>query len=341
MKVLRRTLFLGVVFCAFIAGVFSLWAHKSQAKDTIVWGVDYSDSQAEYLGLSPTETYSAIIHDLSAKNIKIHVNWDTVEKTKGTFDFAVLDREVGEAERNHVKLILVIGMKTGRWPECHAPLWFDEVEKDKRQAELLRYVTTVVARYKNSKAVEYWQIENEPLLRFGECPSWYYAQGTKGLQAEVDAVKSVDTSRKIIISDSGELSTWTTVAPIADIVGITMYRSTWNGTQKTFGLNPYAFLSPEFYSAKASFIEKYYDKPVISVELQAEPWASKPLAQASVYEQEQSMNAELFDENVTFAKQTGLQAFYFWGAEWWYFMKVKHNSPDIWDKATQLFAEQN
>ncbi len=338
-KIFSKKILFVLTLCALSALLLFAWTQKSQAIDQIAWGVDFSESQAVYLGLDPRETYSAIIHDLGAKNIKIHINWDTIETAEGTYDFSTLDTEVKEAERNHVKLILVVGMKTGRWPECHLPQWFTQLPEDKRQDELLSYVSTLVQRYRSSRAVQYWQVENEPTVRFGICPSWYYAHGTTLLEDEVSKVRSDDPSRKIIISDSGELSTWTGVAPTADIVGITMYRSSWNGAQKTFGINPYAFLTPSYYSTKAAYIRMHYGKPVISIELQAEPWASKPLREASIAEQEKSMNPKLFEENIAFAKAAGLRSYYFWGAEWWYSMKTDHGKPEIWNEAKQLFAE--
>jgi len=324
----------------FILGTtaLSLWAHTLRADEKVVWGVDWSDSQATYLGLDPAEAYSAVIHDLGAKHIKIHINWNDTEKEQHQFDFTSLDREVREAEDNNVQLILVVGMKTGRWPECHTPEWFKNISPREREAEIIRYTSTVVGRYKNSSAVAYWQIENEPFIKFGTCPSWYYKTETSVLASEVAAVRALDPSRKIITSDSGELSTWTKAAEVGDIVGITMYRSSWNASEKTFGLNPYTFLSPDFYATKAALIQSYYHKPVISVELQAEPWASDGLAEASLAEQAKSMNPELFAENISFAKQAGLGAYYFWGAEWWYWMKTKHNQPEIWNRAKELFA---
>lgn len=339
-KFLLKTLIFGIISCALLAASFVFLVNTIQADDEIIWGVNYSESQAAYLGLDPDETYSAIIHDLGAKHIKIHVNWNATEPEQGVYNFESLDRQVKEAEDNGVNLILVIGMKTGRWPECHLPTWFMKIPEEQRQQEIVRYVDAIVDKYEGYNAVQYWQVENEPFLQFGTCPDWYYQQGTDLLKAEVAAVRAEDSSRKIIVSDSGELSTWTKVAPIADIVGITMYRSSWDSSQKTFGLNPYTFLSPEFYATKAAFIKSYYDKPVISIELQAEPWASKPLAEASLEEQMESMNPELFAENIEFAKQTGLQAYYFWGAEWWYWMKLKHDQPEIWDKAKQLFTNE-
>ncbi len=339
---LKIFIFLSLV-AASLAAFFVTSAPEStvEARDELVWGVDFSESQAEYLGLDAEETYSAIINDLGAKHIKIHINWNATEPEKDVFNFESLDRQVALAEEAEVKLILVIGLKTGRWPECHTPDWYEAVPESERHAELITYISTLVERYKSSPAVQYWQVENEPLLKFGVCPQGYYKSGIDTLRTEVDAVRAIDPSRKIIVSDSGELSTWTDVAGIADIVGITTYRSTWNGAEKTFGLNPYTFLSPDFYASKAAFIQKLYGKQVISIELQAEPWASKPLAEASLEEQAKSMNPELFDENVEFAKQTGLQAFYFWGVEWWYWMKTKHDQPLIWNKARILFIESD
>ena len=335
-----KIIFFIAITCAFIAAPLFVSIHTSQADNEILWGVNFSESQAEYLGLDAKEVYQAIIHDLGAKKIKIHINWNSTEKNRNNFNFSSLDYQVAEAQKNNVKLILVIGMKTGRWPECHTPTWFEQVPKDTRQDEIVRYVSTIVERYKSSKAVEYWQLENEPFLEFGTCPDWYYEQDTSLLEAEVAAVRAIDAEREIIISESGELSDWTKAASLADIVGVTMYRSSWNETEKTFGLNPYSFLAPEFYSAKAAFINHYYKKPVISIELQAEPWTAKPLGESSLEVQAMSMNPELFKENVEFAKQAKLGSYYFWGAEWWYWMKTKHNQPEIWELAKQLFAEQ-
>jgi hypothetical protein len=335
-KTIIAILFIGVL--AVFSFIFWISTLTAESND-IVWGVTFSDSQATYLGLNPDEVYTALIKDLNVKHIKLHVNWNATEKSHGVLDFDTLDRRIQEAEANDVKLILVIGMKTGRWPECHTPKWFLKVPPENRQAEIVRYVSTIVGRYAESDAIEFWQIENEPFLEFGTCPDWYYEENLTLLQNEINAVRALDPDRKIIISESGELSTWTKGAEMADIVGVTLYRSTWNSTEETFGINPYTFLTPKFYIAKSAFIKSVYQKPVISIELQAEPWASRGLAEASLAEQEKSMNPELFAENIAFARETGFGAYYFWGAEWWYWMKTRHNQPEIWEQAKVLFNE--
>jgi hypothetical protein len=305
------------------------------------WGVDFSQSQAEYLKLDWKETYSAIINDLGARNIKLHTNWDWVEGKQDNFYFNDIDWQIKQAEKKKVNIIYVIGVKTGRWPECHIPTWATGLSEKDQQSELLKYITVVVNRYKKSKAIINWQVENEPLFKFGVCPGWYY-QNDNFLKTEVALVKSLDPTRKIIISDSGEQSDWFDAAKIGDIVGTTMYRSVWTQVTKTFGIPlTYTFLDPTTYMRKAQIIQTMFSKPVICIELQAEPGAGEPLMQAPLSEQLKSMNPQMFEEGVAFAKQTGLSKFYFWGVEWWYWMKTVQNQPGIWNEAKQLFQTKN
>jgi hypothetical protein len=50
------------------------------------------------------------------------------------------------------------------------------------------------------------------------------------------------------------------------------------------------------------------------------------------------MNLEKFRKNIEFAKKTGLDEFYLWGAEWWYWLKEKQNQPEIWKEAKKLMS---
>lgn len=318
-----------VIFCYFFVG-------SSPVPKNITWGVDFSQMQAENLKLNWKEAYSAIIDDLGAKNIKLHTQWDWIEGKKDDYYFDDIDWQINQAEQNDVKIIYVIGMKTGRWPECHIPTWANGLSEKDQQSELLKYITEVVQRYKNSKAVAYWQVENEPLFNFGQCPSWYY-QNDDFLKTEVNLIKSLDSSRQIIVSDSGEQSSWFGAAKIGDIVGITMYRDVWAHITDGFGFNFNSFLSPVTYWRKALLIKKIFGRNVICIELQAEPWTSKPFYDVPLPEQEKTMNPDLFEKNIEYAKETGLDKFYFWGVEWWYWLKVNRNQPAIWNEAKQLF----
>ena len=323
------SILLVVVFCYFFVG-------KAPVVKNITWGVDFSQMQAESLKLNWKETYLAIINDLGVKSIKLHTQWDWVEGKQGSYYFDDIDWQLSQANIKGVKIIYVVGMKSGRWPECHAPTWLSSLSKDQQQLELLKYIKTVVLRYKDNPVITDWQVENEPFFKFGECPAWYYDNG-KFLEKEVALVKSLDNSRQIIISDSGEQSSWFRAAKIADIVGITMYREVWAHVADGWGFYLKSFLSPVTYWRKALLIKKIFGKNVIGIELQAEPWTSKPFYDVLLSEQEKTMNLEIFKKNVEYAKETGLDKFYFWGVEWWYWMKTTQNQPEIWNEAQKLF----
>jgi hypothetical protein len=324
---------IALIFAQLIIAVAgAVFAAPNSTQDGITWGVNFSQSQAEYLGLNWKETYLSIVDDLGAKNLKLITNWSWIEGKRDEFYFSDVDWQIQQAEQRDVKIIYVLGMKTGRWPECHIPDWAQDLPKREQQQELLQYMTQVVLRYKSSKAIAYWQVENEPLFKFGRCPSWYY-RGDRFLKSEVSLVRELDPSRRIIISDSGERSNWQDAAEIGDIVGTTMYRT----NVKRSGFWSYSFLDASFYSQKAETIKNLFGRDVICIELQAEPWPSKPLLEAPLAEQLKSMNPEMLKENIEFAESTGLKAFYLWGAEWWYWMKTKQGQPELWNEAKEIF----
>jgi len=322
--------------CYFLVG----WAPK---QDNITWGIDFSQMQAEALGLNWKEAYLSIIEDLGVKNIKLHTQWDWVEGQKSEYYFDDIDWQLQQAEKQGVNIIYVLGIKTGRWPECHDPDWARSLSETEEQQATLDYVKEVVLRYKDNPAIKYWQIENEPLLKFGECPSWYY-DGGEFLKKEVELVRSLDSSRKIIVSDSGELSLWIKSGKIGDILGTTMYRKAWVDIA-SYGLPA---LIPNFYGTypippvcywrKAQMIKTFYGKDTMCIELQAEPWPQGQIYDTSVEEQLKTMDLSQFKKNVEYAKKTGLDTFYFWGTEWWYWMKTTQNNPEIWNEAKTLFS---
>jgi len=316
--------FLLLIFCYLFIGT------PPQAKE-ISWGVNFSQKHAQNLGLDWKETYSALLDDLKVKNIKLITHWDLIELNEGKYYFEDLDWQIKKAEEKDARLLLVIGMKTGRWPECHIPGWAKNLNKEEQQKEILEMIEEVVLRYRDRASVGAWQVENEPFFPFGECP-WV---DKNFLKKEIDLVKSLDSqSRPIVISDSGEGSLWVNAAKFGDIVGTTLYKKVWF---RQLGNYIYYPFPPTFYWRKAQLIEKIFNKKVVVIELQAEPWGPKLLYESPLEEQEKTMNLERFKANIEFAKKTGLDEFYLWGGEWWYWLKEKQNKPEIWQEAKKLF----
>ena len=314
------------LFCLFIA-FFSLGTPPKA--ENINWGVNFSQKHCQNFGLDSKEVYSAIIDDLEVKKIKIAVHWDLIEPKQGEYYFDDLDWQISKAEENDVKLLLVIGMKTPRWPECHLPEWTVHLSKEEQQKAILFMLEKVVSHYEDRVVIEAWQIENEPFFPFGVCP-W---TDKDFLKKEIALVRSID-ERMIIISESGEGSFWLQAAELGDMVTITMYREAWFEQLNRYVEYPF---KPIFYWRKAQVIKKLYDKEVICGELQAEPWGPKLLYDSPLEEQKKTMDLIQFRKNIDFASQTGLKEFTLWGAEWWYWLKIKHKQPEIWDEAKKLF----
>lgn len=304
---------------------------KAPIQKNILWGVNFSQKHTENLGLDWKKTYLAILDDLKVKNLKLIIAWDWVNGKKGEYYFNDVDWQIKEAEKRNVSIMLSIGMKTGRWPECHIPVWAKGLSKDEREKAIEQYLKAIVGRYKDSQAIVSWQVENEPFFPFGECPK----TDINFLKKEVALVKFFDNKNKpVIISDTGEFSLWLKAARIGDIVGTTMYRKVWS---KEFHLYFNTPFPPLVYYWRAKLINFLYNKQVKCVELQAEPWGPVLLYDLPLDEQKKTMDLEKFKNTIRFAKETGWKDFYLWGVEWWYWMKEKQNDPSIWNEARELF----
>jgi len=309
-----------------IIALFAWFLFGSAPKANISWGVNFSQMHAENLGLDWKEFYLAVLDDLKVKNIKILVNWDWISGKKGEFYFNDLDFQIQEAKKRDVKVILSVGMKTGRWPECHIPDWAKLLSKEEREQAVLAYLDNIVNRYKNS--VSFWQVENEPFFPFGNCPK----TDVNFLREEVALVKQIDPAHPVIITDTGEFSLWLKPSKIGDIVGTTMYSKVWLKELNSYFLSPFPPLS---YYLRAKLINWVYGKKVQCLELQAEPWGPVLLYDLPLLEQEKSMDIYQFKKNIEFAKKTGWDTFYLWGVEWWY--QMKSQKPEFWEEAKKLF----
>ena len=328
-KVLKKIIFGLLIFLLLFISFFFIGS-PPRAKE-ISWGVNFSQKHTENFGLNWQETYLALFDDLKVKDVKLITYWDLIEQKEGKYHFEDLDWQIKEAEKREVKILLVIGMKTPRWPECHIPDWAENLTKIEQQERILNLIKEIVLRYQGSTSIYMWQVENEPFFPFGECP-WV---DKDFLKKEIDLVKSLDNQKRpIVISDSGEGSFWITAAQLGDVVGTTMYKKAWF---EQIGIYVYYPLPPTFYWRKIQIIKKIFDKKVICVELQTEPWGPVLLYDLPLEEQEKTMNLTRFKDNIEFAEKTGFDQFYLWGAEWWYWMKVKQNQPEIWLEAKKLF----
>jgi hypothetical protein len=288
--------------------------------------VSFNQQHAASLGLDWQETYLAILQELRPTHIRIAAMWNQVEPLPGVFNFDQVDWMMQEAAKTDTQVLLVVGQKAPRWPECHVPNWANELDADEYRDALYSYVTTVVNRYKDHPALELWQVENEAFINFtfGEC-SGFREDIVPG---EIELVRSLDPDTKIILTDSGELSTWRQPSKYGDILGTTMYRTVQTPSGNTI---KYDWLPPGFYKLKARLWSKGYHDFFVA-ELQAEPWFTDSDPLSTPFDVQQTLfSPERMQENISYASHVGASRVYFWGVEWWYFMKKVHNIEAYWN----------
>jgi len=331
-QILKTISYSFLFFLAMAVGflIYFNWPVATENKEAKL-GVTFSHRYAEDIGLDWRETYLAMLDDLKVRKIRIPIYWDLVEREDGQYDFSDIDWQLEEAAKRKGEIILVVGQKVPRWPECFIPEWAagDDIN---RKNKLLNFIETSVNRYRNHPAVKYWQVENEPFLLFGICPEF----DKNFLDREIAVVRMADPTRQIIVTDSGELSLWVRAAKRADIFGTTLYRTIW---KEGLGYFDYP-IGPRFFQFKYWLNKIVVNKDqAIVIELQAEPWISGWTTSGSLEEQFKSMNPEKLRENVIFARQVGFPEIYLWGVEWWYWLKIEKNHPELWETARELFRD--
>lgn len=319
------------VIAIFFLIFFNLPVNNVENKASI--GVTFSNRYAKDIGLDWKEAYIAMLDDLGARKIRIPVYWDLVEPEEGKYDFSEVEWQLQEAQKRKAEIILVVGQKVPRWPECFIPEWANASD-EKREESLLKFVEAAIDHFKDYPAVKYWQVENEPFLDFGVCPDI----DSDLLDREIEIAKKTDNSRKIVITDSGELSLWVLAAKRADVFGTTMYREVVN---KRLGAWEYP-IGPNFFKFKKMLIEVFAKQNnAVVVELQGEPWLQGWTLNFPLEEQLVSMNSDKLKDNVQFAKNSGFSDIYIWGVEWWYWAKTEQNYPEVWNTAKNIFEKNN
>ena len=331
-KTLRVVLYtVGIILSVIILLFIYINLPAMASKNDAQIGVTFSSIYAEQIGLNWREAYLAMIDDLKVKHVRLPVYWDRVEKAEGEYDFTDLDWQLEQAQSRGVKIILVVGQKVPRWPECYVPKWVgldpSNLDQARLRNKLLAFEDVVLKRYKdNHPEISHWQVENEPFLDFGICSK----VNPDLLDAEIAQVKSLDITRPIVVTDSGELSLWINAAKRADVFGTTMYREVYSARMGHWRYP----IGPNFFKIKQLIIKLFaHQNNAIVIELQGEPWVAGWTTDAPVETQLASMNATILTDNVEFAKKTGMKEIYVWGVEWWYYMKVSQNNPTVWEAA--------
>ncbi|MFM2381290.1 MAG: hypothetical protein RLZZ76_57 [Candidatus Parcubacteria bacterium] len=334
MKLLRWILLTVLILAITLAVILYILARK-EVPEKIQYGMSFNTMYANELGLDWKETYDAIIDELGVRHLRLAAHWPMVEPIDDIYNFEELDYQVARAEEVGAEVVFAVGRRLPRWPECHVPLWAAKLTQEERQEQVLDYVTVVINRYKDSEAIKYWQIENEPYLEVfakdhcGEFDEAFF-------EREVAHFRSLDDSRPFLITDSGNLGTWIGPYKHGDAFGTSVYIHFWNPELGQFR----TIIPPWFYRVKESLLALFYgEKETMLIELSAEPWLLEPITNVDIETQYSRMDLEKFNDILEYAKDTRYEKQYLWGAEWWYWLQDKGH-PEMWERGKELFKNE-
>jgi Cellulase (glycosyl hydrolase family 5) len=329
----RYVLYVIGVFVVLLVAVAFLLSYKP-VPERVTYGMSFTVSYAEELGLDWRKVYDALLDDLGVRHLRLSAHWTRVESEPDTYSFAELDYQIERAEAVGAEVVLAVGRRLPRWPECHVPSWATSLEAEAYRTALLSYVTAVVERYKDSPAVVMWQVENEPFLRmfaFEHCGEL----DVDLLDAEIALVRSLDPQRPVLVTDSGNLGTWRGAYSRGDVFGTSVYVHFWNPELGQFR----TVLPPAAYRVKERLLRLWYGfKPTVLIELSAEPWLITPVIDTPLSVQFSRMDVHKFNDILSYARATRYDRQYLWGGEWWYWLKTVHDHEEMWERGRLLFA---
>lgn len=319
---------IGVLFGLFFTciGAF-LFLGIPKLTPGLTLGMTFSAPYAEELQLDPKAVLKTALDEVGIRRFRLAAYWKRIEPQEGNSNFTELDQEIKEIGDRGGKVILAIGEKLPRWPECWGPDWWKKLPREEQRKKTLRWIETVVTRYRDNPTIEAWQVENEPHFAYGDCPAPDYLF----INTETNFVRGLDPTRQLYTTDSGELSTWLTLGPFVDKLGVSVYRIVRNPLLGNYNWE-YWFLPPYIYHRKAMLAHLFGVKEVYVSEFQMEPWSNKALTQTPIEDQLTTMNLKQMKKNFHFAERMEFKNVDFWGIEWWVWM-AEHGHPELLEEA--------
>jgi hypothetical protein len=329
-----------IVLAVLVAAMFGIakWYAWDTRHQPLVYGVSFIPAYAQSLGVDPQETMDALI-GIGVKQFRLVSYWNQTETSPGVYDFSLLDWQFKKAEAAHAQVILTIGLRQPRWPECHPPSFIDTSKPlSTWQPQLENYMTAVINRYKNSPALYKYQLENEYFLKgFGDCKDFSRSR----LVDEYNLVKRLDNNHPIIVGRSNNALGFPVGSPTPDQWSISVYKRVWDaGVTHRYLEYPFPAW---FYGYIAGVQKIIWHKDMSIAELQAEAWPpnSKPITETSLAEQNKSLDAKRLKERFEYGKKTGMKSIDLWGGEYWYYRKVVLHDDSLWQVATDEFQAAN
>jgi hypothetical protein len=313
-------------------------------------GISFRPPQVEALGLDTPTTMRTLLK-YPFQVIRLGAYWNRIEPEPDQFHPQELDWQVDAAEQAGKQIILCVGpLKTFSYPEFFVPA--HHLRQPLREGALIQpnahlsllaaateFVTRIVERYRDRKAIVAWQVEHEPVDPLGMEHSWRLT--AEFVEKEVKAVTDADQTRPIVMT--GFLPTslpvrlqqwWRTrdqgdslsvAQRLADVVGIDFYPR--HALVSVGGVTLYldGSKSPWQQRRRRQLFAwaRSNGRRLMITEGQAEPWETVTTPpnphDLAMYSCMPEQVIENYNQCMLWARQGDfpLDAYLFWGAEYW------------------------
>jgi hypothetical protein len=334
------------------------WRHVPiEPRGTTDLGISFRPLQATALGLDADAALTRLL-DYPFQVIRLGAYWNRIEPEPGSFRPEELDRQIEAAEHAGKRIILCVGpVKTFGYPEFfvpahHLPRPFREgtliepADHEPLLAAATAFAVRVVERYRDRRAIAAWQVEHEAVDPLGMEHSWRLSAAF--VATEVEAVRTADPSRPIVMNGFLPASApvrlvqrWRTrdqgdslavARRLADVVGVDLY--------------------PRHALASLGGVTLYADggtdgaRPALPAgrlmitEGQAEPWEAVTTPPSPPGRAMASCLPEHVIQTYNRCLRWGrpLEAYLFWGAEYW-LARERDGDPSYLDAFARVLAE--
>lgn len=346
------------------------WPHR-EAPGNPEFGINYSCNQAEYLLLEDpaagpagyvsdarpgrvewcAAVFDRLLQATDARYVRLSVEWANVEPMRGQYDFALVDALLAVAEQHGARVLLTVGVKGQRHPEYYLPGWVTAAGHYPEGATVsddpllhdsaLAMVAAVVRHVGASSAIDSWGADNEPFLPSPRASNWVLSR--RFVEEEAATIRANDADARPVLINHAEHFVfdrrWEWTLADGDIVGTSLYPF------RNYEVAGHVFVVPILeigplapnYAARARETEAAGKRYWIT-ELQAEPWPDGDIRYVSPQHPARDLTPANFRRNVDYARRTGAERVYLWGAEWWLFQAERYGNDDWLSLARGVIA---
>lgn len=339
------------------------WPHVEPLGDP-VFGINFSCNHAEYLFLEDphlgeagyvddarpgraewcAQTLGTLLRGLGAKHVRLSVEWSEVEPRPGEFDFRLIDALLREVDASGAKALVSVGAKAQRHPEFYIPDWAldrielapnSEVDRDPYFRErVLLMVGEVVRHISASPAIDAWSADNEPYIPSERASGWRMSR--EFVQLERDVIRANDPAgRPVSINHAQHYvmdRRWQHALDDSDVLAASFYpfrNQPILGRTFVIPIAEIGFLAPN-YAHQARSAEAQ-GKEFWLTEMQAEPWHDGDMRLLGPENRSANLTEGNFRKAIDYARRSGAERVYLWGAEWWLYQKDVQGDPTWWD----------